>query len=295
MDRVHEDRATAAWPQPQQPTLRAVKEPAAPGRDPVAMHQLRDIGELQGFALEAPDGEIGRILEIYFDDEAWALRYFVVRTGGWLLGRDVLVAPRALGPVDEISRTIETTLTREQVRHCPPVDTEKPVSRHYETEYHRYYQWPPYWLAAPYLSPVPPVVMAPAAAQDAVTEPPEHPHLRSSEEVRGYHVAARDGRIGEVADFVVDDGDWSLRYLVARTRRWWPGKTVLVAPAWVAGIDWADRRIAVDLDREAISSAPDYDPARLITPEYEMLLYAHYGRSAPERGVREQRSGPAAG
>jgi len=57
------------------------------------MRQLRQLRELIGFHLEARDGEIGKLKQIYFDDQRWTVRYFVVHTGSWLSGQDVLIVP----------------------------------------------------------------------------------------------------------------------------------------------------------------------------------------------------------
>ena len=43
--------------------------------------------ELRGDAIVADDGAIGSVDDLYFDDERWGLRYFVVDTGSWLPGR----------------------------------------------------------------------------------------------------------------------------------------------------------------------------------------------------------------
>lgn len=109
------------------------------------MQQLHKLMDLKTYVLQAQGDEIGMINEVYFDDENWLVRYFVVHTGSWLLGRDVLIAPRLIARLSEKSRLISTNLTREQVDKSPLVDIEKPVSRHYEDEYYRYYGWEPYW------------------------------------------------------------------------------------------------------------------------------------------------------
>lgn len=248
------------------------------------MRQLRRIEELEGYSLLARNGEIGRIEEMYFDDKRWLVRYFSVRTGGWLLGREVLIAPRAITGVDEENRRIAVDLTREQIEKSPPVGTEKPVSRHYEAEYHRYYSWPPYWEGGSFggSAPVAPRPMPPATAEPP--QEPEHPRLRASDEVCGYRIRARDDELGKVEDFIVDDRDWKVRYVVVDTRRWLPGKKVLVAPAWVDSIDWVGNEIAVDLDRKTIESAPPYDPSQVIGRDYEVRLYEHYGKSLQENG-----------
>ena len=94
----------------------------------------------------------------------------------------------------------------------------------------------------------------------------------------GYHIAATDGDIGHVEDFLVDDTTWAIRYMVVDTSNWWFGKKVLVSPGWIAGVDWNDSKLHVDMTREQIKNAPEYDPSELPRREYEMRLYDYYGR-----------------
>ena len=37
------------------------------------------------------------------------------------------------------------------------------------------------------------------------------PHLRSTDGVSGHHIAAKDGEIGNVEDFIIDDETWAIR------------------------------------------------------------------------------------
>lgn len=239
------------------------------------MRQPYKLGSLTGYALQARDGEIGKLKQIYFDDQYWMVRYFVVHTGSWLLGQDVLIAPVVVTAVDEENQCLEVNLTREQIKNCPPLNAALPVSRHYEQEYYRYYGWEPYWGDASLIGRVP--VMPPVSAAAEEPQEPEHPHLHSSEEVTGYHIHAHDDDIGHVEDFIVEAPDWEIRYLEVDTRNWLPGKHVLVEPAWIRQVDWANQKVTVDLLREAIETAPPYDPDKILSREYQVALYSHYG------------------
>ena len=42
---------------------------------------LHNTKDLKNLAIQATDGEIGKVKDLYFDDDAWVLRYFVVETG----------------------------------------------------------------------------------------------------------------------------------------------------------------------------------------------------------------------
>ena len=45
----------------------------------------------------------------------------------------------------------------------------------------------------------------------------DDPHPHSVGAVTGYHIHASDGEIGHVEDFIVEDVDWCIRYLVVAT------------------------------------------------------------------------------
>ena len=63
---------------------------------PKSEFMLRSLKELYGNKLGASDGEIGRIKDVYFDDQNWAIRYLVADTGTWLTDRKVLISPHSL-------------------------------------------------------------------------------------------------------------------------------------------------------------------------------------------------------
>jgi uncharacterized protein YrrD len=98
---------------------------------------LQRIEKIEGCRILATDGEIGRIEDIYFDDECRVVRYLVIDTGGWLTGRDVLISPYAVNVVDLVDRTVSVNLTRERVRLSPDISSKPPVSRQLEAEYSR--------------------------------------------------------------------------------------------------------------------------------------------------------------
>ena len=111
---------------------------------------IRSASELKGYTIRASDGDIGEVMQFYFDDEKWTIRYLVADTGGWLMGRKVLISPAALGRVDWNSRTLGVNMTKERVENSPSIDTDRPVSRQHESAYYDYYGYPYYW-SGPYV------------------------------------------------------------------------------------------------------------------------------------------------
>jgi hypothetical protein len=246
---------------------------------------LMNTANLKGFAIRTRDGEVGTVDQFYFDDETWAIRYLTVETGSWLDRRDVLISPISVVHVDWQARRLEVALTKKQVENSPDIDARLPVSRQQEAEYFGYYGYPYYW-GGPYL-------WGPAVCPAAVSFPPTaamealagniqmesaDSHLRCTQAVTGYSIEAVDGEIGHVDGFLIDDETWAVCYLEVATRNWWPGKKVLVSPAWIERVSWEESRVYAGLSREAIRNAPEYFESLRITREYEDRLHIHYGQ-----------------
>jgi hypothetical protein len=76
--------------------------------------------------------------------------------------------------------------------------------------------------------------------------------------VKGYHISAVDGEIGHVNDFIFDDEDWAIRFIVIKTGGWLLGRKTLIAPKSIEGISWTESKMFVGLTRDQIASSPEY-------------------------------------
>lgn len=235
------------------------------------------------YTIAAVDTDVGTIYDFYFDDQQWVIRYIVVGTGVIFPGRKVLISPLALRYPAWSPMHIYVNLTREQIETSPSIDLHKPVSRRHEVEHHRHYGWPCYWLGAgTWGSWHTPKALADAAGADSkpeIEDASEDTHLRSTQEVTGYHIKATDGEIGHLEDFLFDDETWDIRYAIVDTQNWWPGKKVLLRPQWIKRVSWTDREIYADMAGKAIRMSPEWDPESPPSREYELSLHRHYGYS----------------
>lgn len=232
---------------------------------------------LKGYKLDSLDGEFGEVEEFYFDDRHWAIRYLVANTGNWLTGRQVLISPYALVAAIKEEEHIAIDLSRKQIEDSPSLNSDKPVSRQFEESYYQYYHWPMYWGGAYMWGPSPSISRDPEHWEKSTqAEKAWDSHLRSTEAVRGHHIQAIDGEIGHVEDFIIDDETWAIRYLIIDTKNWWPGKKVLISPQWIERVSWDEKKVYINLSREAIEQAPEYTEELLLTRDYEAGLYQHY-------------------
>jgi hypothetical protein len=251
---------------------------------------LRHESEILGYAIHASDGLIGTVSDFLFDDATWLVRWLVIDTGNWLPGRKVLLPPSALAEVNHMGHQFSVKLTKQQVKTCPEAESDRTVSRQEESEIYNYYGWAPYWGDGSYMelggysigyladtAPPSPEILKREKAIDDARRAKDDTALRSANEVTGYQILASDGEIGHVDDFLVEDDDWSVHYMVVDTKNWWLGKKVLISPMSVRNIEWQHRRVSLGADRKMVKDSPAYDPSMTVDPVYENALHKHYG------------------
>jgi hypothetical protein len=272
---------------------------------------LRSVTELEKCTIGATDGPIGSVKDCYFDDEAWVVRYLVVKTGAWLVGREVLISPLSVHESNTDGKELRVSISKDQVRKSPSIDTQKPVSRQHEMEYSSYYGYPYYWGGAGrggrgmY-----PVAMWTgvglesgasdidciraqdrnahgADSREVLRHANDDQHLRSCEAVKGYHIHATDGDIGHVDGFLVDERTWAIQYLIVNTSNWWLGHQVLLAPDWFEDVSWVYSKVTTSLTRKEVKSAPAYDAQLALNRGDEENIYRHYQR----QGYWQDRNG----
>lgn len=254
---------------------------------------LLDLSTIRKHSVAASDGDIGTVSDILFDDATWMIRWLVVDTGHWLTGRKVLLPPSALGHAEPSDRTFPVRLTRAEVEASPALDSHRPVSRRFETSTYDHYGWSPYWGSGYYLGGYGMGLSGYGMMEGVgMRSDPEvqrreedlrrreeniEPHLRSAGEIENYHIHATDGEIGHLKDLVLEDNDWSIRYLFVDTANWWGGHKVLISPRNATDIRWTERLIYLDVDRQKVKDSPPFDEERPLDRAFDMRMAEHYG------------------
>jgi len=237
--------------------------------------------DLNGYKMSASDGDVGRVVNVLFDDRHWTVRYVVVGTGTLHDVLHTLISTSFFRQIDWATQRLHLALTKDAILRSPSIDADQPVTRRHEQDSHGHYGYPGYWESSGAQS----VERHPLASAGRLNTPrPEHVtaahdvHLRSVSDLRGCHIQGSDGAIGHVDDVIADDETWTVRYLVVETSTWWLDKKVLIAPRWASDVTWKDRRVHVNLSREEIKNSPEWTATDPVNRAYEERLYDYYGR-----------------
>ncbi|WP_174616171.1 PRC-barrel domain-containing protein [Virgibacillus ihumii] len=100
-------------------------------------------------------------------------------------------------------------------------------------------------------------------------------HLTST--LKKYNIYATDGEMGKVHDLYFDDSKWGLRYAVVDSRKWLPGRRVLLSPATFDSINIEEEFVKANEDKETIRNSPNVPEGQPITKEVEKSLTGYYG------------------
>ena len=240
---------------------------------------LRSLKSLKGYKIFAKDGDIGEVHDFFFNENDWSIKYLVVDTGRWLPGRKVLISPLSFGQPDQQTKRFPLSLTRDQIKRSPDINLNEPFSRKQLNELSTYYGWPEYTsIGRLHGTPESHARAMEAERGGVAVMEAEELYLLGTKDILDYSIEATDGELGEVEDFIIDDSNWTIRYMEIDTGRWLPGKKVLASPAWVRGINRDDKNVLVDLSQSTIKNSPEYDPSKPITRDYETKLFSYYGR-----------------
>jgi hypothetical protein len=101
--------------------------------------------------------------------------------------------------------------------------------------------------------------------------------LQSIKQLYGNKLGASDGEIGHVKDFYFDDQNWAIRYVVADTGSWLPGRQVLISPHAFGGLDQTGKVLRVNLTRKQIENSPSIESHKPVSRQYEEEYYRYYG------------------
>jgi len=225
---------------------------------------LRSMKELFGYAVAATDGTLGKVEDFLFDEHTHDIRYLVVNTGGWLDRHAVLVAAVAFGRPRWPARAFPVKISCDQVRRSPELVPDAPPSRQHEAELHSHYEWLPYWFGRGHGG---------ATAHVAETAAP----LCRARRLIGGRVLGSDEDAGHLADFILDDDNWTLRFLIAENEGWWPPRALMVDMVSLRSVDAAAEQVAIGLTAQQIWEGPPYDAAAISGREHE-VMYDYLGR-----------------
>lgn len=166
---------------------------------------LNTVRELRRHELVATDGVVGRVDDLYFDDQTWDVRFLVAKTG-LLLPRRSLVPSEAICSMAGTARQLRVSLTRDQAKGGLLGDKAESAPRQ------------------------------PTGSPGSERDLRAHPHLQSAKAVMGYWLLAADGPIGHVRDFLIDIEARTVCSVVVGTRNWLPGGKVMMPPWHVTGV-----------------------------------------------------------
>lgn len=225
---------------------------------------LREASHLLGEAIDACDGRLGVVEDLYFDDQTWLVRYALVRTGVPFRREHLLIEPGAIAKPEWPSRRLDVWLSRREARGQAAADeAEAPPLLHLPSPEHQQHRR----VHAQML-------------EDARRLAPDGSHLRSVRDGMTYRLSARDGSAGRVRDFVLDDSTWAVTHVAVDVQLFIGSKPVLVPPQFIEAVDPMGCAVRATLSRHALGGAPRFQSLALMSRLYQMCVFDYYNSAS---------------
>lgn len=110
--------------------------------------------------------------------------------------------------------------------------------------------------------------------------------LRNMSKLEDYIISAKDDdNIGNIRGFYFGENSWKVHYIIMDTRRWLPGRTVIVSIDELDDIDHMDQKIRLKITKERIRSSPMIEEDVPLDLHYLSLLekYDKWSETPSER------------
>jgi hypothetical protein len=101
--------------------------------------------------------------------------------------------------------------------------------------------------------------------------------LRSIKRFYGKTLRTPGADIGHVKDFYFDDQHWVIRYVIADTSSWLPGRLVLLSPHAFGHFNSDSDRLSVNLTQQQIENSPAIESHKPVSRQYEEEYHRYYG------------------
>ena len=100
---------------------------------------LRSISSVEGYYIEATDGDIGHVEDMLIEDSDWSIHYLVIDTKNWWPGKKVLISPNTARDINWSAETVSLSVSRDKVKNSPEYDESTLIDRAYEDRFSAYY------------------------------------------------------------------------------------------------------------------------------------------------------------
>jgi uncharacterized protein YrrD len=193
--------------------------------------------------IEGPDGRVGILYDILFDDHSWKVCNLLISRDRWFYGQQTLIEPKYVARANWQDQKLSVQATKKQIQQWPTIAGNQNTAAEKTRQGTQAFTLDAYWMGV----------------VNAVAQNNGNPRIRSTKVLNGMHVYVADELVGHIDDFVVDDETWTIRYFVIETRNWCPGKRILVELTAIESICWEDGQVSLSLSRDEIYDLPAYD------------------------------------
>lgn len=215
---------------------------------------LRSLDSLLNFTVHANDGEASGLEDVCIDKSTWDIRYLVLNTGNWLIGRAVLLSTRHLSGFDANAQKLDIDLSMADFEASPELKSTTELTRAFEERLFKHFGWGPYW-------PAPATAPTDEANEDASRS---EPTFYTFQDIRGYEVVYGEQTLGWIKDVIYDDKTWKATSLIFDTGKTLREKIIEVKIERIIGADHEKKQFYTEMTRDEAENCEPFNLMALI-------------------------------
>jgi hypothetical protein len=210
-----------------------------------------NLSEVLGYRVNARNGRLGFVTDLYVDDIYWEVRYLVVTGDEQAGARKFLLAPEMISRIDREIGWLSVFVSTAMVRDSPPAATGRHLFWSEEHGLRAYDGLSGHW---------PEQVPAAQGVRSGLSQ------LHSLCSILGSRVLAGDNEedIGPLLDLVFDDSRWAVHSLEVDASCWLPAGRFWIRSSGIRQVRGSSKQVVLGLPLDALLTSPTDDQPGLL-------------------------------
>lgn len=240
---------------------------------------LIDLKKLMGLKVIASNESVGKINDIYFNENDWNIAFVEIKPRLLVL-KNILVNHFKLGQPDFNKKILPVMVSKEQFFNGPEADSVATRSDQKTNRQAAFMTWPLNVSNLYVLDFKEAKRLAEIMVSEKIRDENEDSDLRSFKEITGYSIQTSTGTFGHLKSMIVETYIWKIKYLlIQKNRLFKANKKILISPASVKDTKWENNSVTIDVSKNIIRQSPSYKDIKSISDNYERRLLNYYLRN----------------
>lgn len=210
---------------------------------------LRSVKNFHFSDIITRDGYIGNLDRLIVHEQTWHVLYFIVDGDEDFRGKKIIFASRYYEGFDWLSGAIKSNVDKRVIAQSPEIIHNIPKAKINEKSLIHKFGW---HTTGEHYPDFVGIIANPPKKNPSIDGKQKSGEMMSTDELLGYEIRSMKQKLGFIDDLAIDEGDLSIKYIIAKPYPQISDRRLLISTDWVKTISWLRRMIFLTMPAHSV-------------------------------------------